>query len=89
MSLSSEPVERFIQRGNQFFEKPDVMTALEFDDAVVVFKRYALDQLKSTDIAYMLADFAGLIRALDSASLRPKFDRVLEKLAQRGMPTTR
>jgi hypothetical protein len=84
MSLSTEPVQRFIQRGRRFLENPDVLSGLEFDDAVVVFKRYVQDDLKAPELAYMLGDFASLIRALDSEALKPRFEAVLERLEALG-----
>ncbi len=80
MSLSTEPVQRFIQRGRHFLDNPDVRSGLEFDDAVVVFKRHVQDEMRIPELVYMLGDFASLIRAMDTQALKPKFEAVLQRL---------
>lgn len=64
-----------------FLSQPNAMTGIDFDDAVVALKRYALSELKDQELGSELARLPKLIRALDVASIASLVDDVQRRLA--------
>lgn len=83
MSLLNQtnPIDTFLQCGQQFLAAPNLLNGLELDDAVIALKRHAHLQLNNDELAATLGQFSPLIRNLDVAALQPIFERVQRLLA--------
>ncbi len=64
MSLKAEykPFEKFLQQGRNFIESPGAISGMEFDDAVVSYKRYVISQLHDEELSFKLNDLGKAVR---------------------------
>lgn len=82
MIESKEQVmQAFRTSAQAFLAQPGAMTGIDFDDATVTLKRYALTEMHDQDLASLLGGFQKLIRNLDVATLTELIGRVEEKLS--------
>ncbi|OQX30374.1 MAG: hypothetical protein B0D96_08045 [Candidatus Sedimenticola endophacoides] len=72
-----KPYESFLASGHAFFEAPGVMSSMEFDDAVVVYKRYVNSQLHDEAMGFKLNDLGACVRKLDVEGARALFKEIV------------
>jgi len=71
----------FRDKAAAFLEAPNLVNGIDFDDAAVTLKRYAVSVLNDQELASTLARFQKLIRQLDVATLRELVSQVEHRLA--------
>ena len=76
IETKEQVIKDFQDKSRKFLEKPDVMSGLELDDAVVTLKRFVLTELHDEALGSLLAGLPRLIRRLDIAALTEKIGAI-------------
>ncbi len=71
----------FRAKAKAFLENPNLLTAIDLDDAAVTLKRYVLSVMHDEELGSLLARFQKPVRALDTATLRELVARVEQGMA--------
>jgi hypothetical protein len=74
------PKNSFFDAGNNYLSNPGAMEAIDFDDAVVVMKRYAISTMKDQELGMTLSKFGPLIRDQNIDEIRQLFEQVTQDL---------
>ena len=74
--------ENFRVKAAAFLTAPSLVAGIDFDDAAVTLKRYALTELRDQELGSLLARFPKLIRQLDVATLSDLVTRVEARLGE-------
>ncbi|MEJ1296581.1 MAG: hypothetical protein RNU03_15595 [Candidatus Sedimenticola sp. (ex Thyasira tokunagai)] len=79
MSLKAEykPFEKFLQQGRSFIESPGAISGMEFDDAVVSYKRYVISQLHDEELSFKLNDLGKAVRNQEMEAAATLFEEVI------------
>ena len=74
--------ENFRVKAAEFLTAPSLVAGIDFDDAAVTLKRYALTELRDQELGSLLARFPKLIRQLDVATLSDLVTQVEARLGE-------
>jgi hypothetical protein len=74
--------ENFRVKAAEFLTAPSLLAGIDFDDAAVTLKRYALTELRDQELGSLLARFPKLIRQLDVATLSDLVTQVEARLGE-------
>ncbi|MES9856281.1 MAG: hypothetical protein ABW166_06735 [Sedimenticola sp.] len=79
MSLKAEykPFEVFVERGRRFIESPGAISGMEFDDALVSYKRYVISQLHDEALSFKLNDLGKVVRSQEMDRVTSLFEAVI------------
>lgn len=76
------PYEAFVTKGRIFIESPGVISGMDFDDAVVAYKRYVISQLHDEPLSLKLNDLGKCVRSQDMDGARALFDEIVAAQAE-------
>jgi len=76
------PYEAFVTKGRTFIESPGVISGIEFDDAIVAYKRFVLSQLHDESQALKLNELGKCVRAQDVDRVSTLFDEIVAAAGQ-------
>lgn len=79
MSLKAEykPFENFLTQGRRFIDSPGAISGMDFDDAVVTYKRYVISQLHDEPLSIKLNALGKAVRNQEVDAAVALFEEVI------------